>query len=70
MTMVLSTWYCLNLPGSERLAKDNTLHKAIEVEVMLDMAPASVNVITGQTNPPADNVPCRQQKLEAIWMMI
>ena len=33
---------------------------------MLDMVPASVNVISGQTNPTAKDVTCRQQKLEAI----
>ena len=33
---------------------------------MLDMAPASVNVVSGRANPPAKDVTCRQQKLEAI----
>lgn len=33
---------------------------------MVDMAPASVNVVSGRTNPPADDEACRQQKLEAI----
>ena len=33
---------------------------------MLDMALASVNVVSGRTNPPAKDVTCHQQKLEAI----
>ena len=38
----------------------------MEVEVVLDMAPAAVNVVSGQPSPSADNVACRQQKLGAI----
>ena len=33
---------------------------------MLDMTPASVNVVSGQTNPPAKDVTCCLQKLKAI----
>ena len=57
--MGLPTSYCVSLLGT-------MLGKAVEVKVMLDMAPAVVNIVSGWTNPPADDVACCQQKLEAI----
>ena len=57
---------CESTGFTERLDGGTILGEAVEVEVMLDMAPASVNMISGRTNPPAKDVTCRQQKLEAI----
>ena len=49
-----------------KLVRDTPLGEAMEVEVMLDMAPASVNVISDQVDHfPSDSAHC-QQKLEAI----
>ena len=57
---------CESTGFTERIDEGTMLGEAVEVEVMLDMAPASVNVVFGRTNPLAKDVTCRQQKLKAI----
>ena len=57
---------CESTGFTDRLDGGTILGEAVDVEVMLDMAPASVNVVSGGTNPPFKDVTCRQPKLKAI----
>ena len=51
---------------TRKLDRDTPLGEAMEVEVLLDMAPASVNVISDQVNHSPSDEAHRQQKLESI----
>ena len=51
---------CESIGFTERLDKGTMLGKAVEVEVMLDMVPASVNMVSGRMNPPTANMACHQ----------
>ena len=51
---------------TQRLEEGTVLGEATQVEVMLDMAPASVNVASDHMIPAPDNTRSRQQKLETI----
>ena len=48
------------------LEEGTLLGEAVEVEVLLDMSPAAVNVVLSHVNPPPSNVKSHQKKLEGI----
>ena len=51
---------------TRKVDRDTSLGEAMEVEVLLDMAPASVNVISDQVDHSPSDAAHRQQKLESI----